>query len=192
MFLAVGSVSEFVKVVQIVCWIALPVFTVVTALIVYQHYRKVRRNREEALSAGDLPTPAAMAQLNKEADFILFDHTGLVDQYHHKLCHSEARYAALQHKYAALQVKCAAMAVFAAGGQTASSNISSYTVLKREVDRFIKKYHTERKRSETIHDQLLYTNQQLEKENERLRATLESLATNPTPQFLSPATENVA
>ncbi|MBO9659576.1 MAG: hypothetical protein J7527_12200 [Chitinophagaceae bacterium] len=191
MFLAVGSVPEFVKVVQIVCWIVLPVFAVVTAFIVYLHYRKVTKNREEALKAGDLPTPAAMAQLNKEADFILFDHTGLVDQYHHKLCHSEARYAALQQKFAALQVKCAAMAVFAAGGQSESANISSYPRLKREVDRFIKKYHTDKNRSAAANQQLLYANQQLEKENERLRAVLESLTIAPTTQLLS-ATENVA
>jgi len=192
MFLAVGSVSEFVKVVQIVCWIALPVFAVVSALIVYQHYRKIRKNKEEALLAADLPTPAAMAQLNQQADFILFDHTGLVDQYHHKLCHSEARYAALQQKFAALQVKCAAMAVFAIGGQTDSSNITSYTTLKREVDRFIKKYHTDKNRSAAANEQLLYANQQLEKENERLRATLESLTTSPATQLLSAASENVA
>lgn len=192
MFLSVESVSEFVKVVQIVCWIALPVFAVVIAFIVYQHYRKVRKNREEALSAGDMATPAALAQLNKEADFIHFDHTGLVDQYHHKLCHSEARYAALQQKFAALQVKCAAMAVFAAGGQTEFSNISSYTSLKREVDRFIKKYYTQRKRSAAFQEQLLYSNKKLEKENERLRATLESLASSPATQILTPAAENVA
>ncbi len=191
MFLAAGSVSEFLKVVQIVCWIALPVFAVIIALIVYQHYRKVRKNREEALLPGDLPTPAAMAQLNKEADFILFDHTGLVDQYRHKLCHSEARYAALQQKFASLQVKCAAMAVFAAGGQTEFSNISSYRSLKREVDRFIKKYHTDKNRSAAANEQLLYANQQLKKENERLRATLESLASSPATQLLS-ASENVA
>ncbi|MCG2617248.1 hypothetical protein LZZ85_23330 [Terrimonas sp. NA20] len=192
MFLAVGSVSEFIKVVQIVCWIALPVFAVVTALIVYQHYRKIRKNREEALLAGDLPTPAAMAQLNKEADFILFDHTGLVDEYHHKLCNSEARYAALQHKYAALQVKCAAMAVFAAGGQTGESNISSYSGLKREVDRFIKKYHIERDRSAAANEQLTHINLQLEKENERLRVLIESLTVAPEAQLFVPAAENVA
>lgn len=191
MFLAAGSVSEFLKVVQIVCWIALPVFAVIIALIVYQHYRKVRKNREEALLPGDLPTPAAMAQLNKEADFILFDHTGLVDQYRHKLCHSQARYAALQQKFASLQVKCAAMAVFAAGGQTEFSNISSYRSLKREVDRFIKKYHTDKNRSAAANEQLLYANQQLKKENERLRATLESLTSSPATQLLS-ASENVA
>ncbi|MET0463974.1 MAG: hypothetical protein ABW007_12510 [Chitinophagaceae bacterium] len=192
MFLAVGSVSEFVKVVQIVCWIALPVFAVVTALIVYQHYRKIRKNRVEALSAGDLPTPAAMAQLNKEADFILFDHTGLIDEYHHKLCNSEARYAALQHKYTALKVKCAAMAVFAAGGQTSASDITSYTAMKREVDRFIKKYHTEKKQSEEIHERLVYANQQLENENERLRATLQGLTADAHAPLLVTATENVA
>jgi phosphate/sulfate permease len=192
MFLAVGPVSEFVRVIQIVCWIALPVFAVVTAIIVYQHYRKIRKNREEALSISEVRMPAAMAQLNKQADFILFDHTGLVDQYHHKLCHSEARYAALQQKFAALQVKCAAMAVFAAGGQTASSNISSYSGLKREVDRFIKKYHTDKNRSAALNQQLSHINEQLETENLRLRAMVENLTTSAGSQLFVPATENVA
>lgn len=173
MLLAAGSVSSFLKVIQIVSWIVLPVLAVVTALTIYLHYRKRKKNRAAALMVEDiLPVPASLAQLEKHADYILVDHSDLFRQYHEKLCHSQARYVALQHEFAELKTKCAALSVFAASQAQLSHEIIQYPRIKREIDQFVKKYNTERREWENANEQLSHACVELQKENQRLRERL--------------------
>lgn len=175
MLLAAGSVSELLKVVQIVSWIVFPVLTIVIGCTVYFHYSKKKRNQAEALSASGMqPAPATLARLSKDADYVLFDHTGLFDEYHKKLCHLQAMYASLQHKFSALEVKCTAMAVFAIGKEKMYDGVSAYPSMKREVDQFVKKYNTEKRQMESSNMQLTHTCLTLQKENQLLRAQLSS------------------
>lgn len=175
MLLSAGSVSEFLKVVQIVSWIVLPVLVTVVAFTVYNHYRRKKKNREEALSADEsIAAPATLAQLGKGADYVLFDHSGLVQQYHKKLCHSQAMYAALQQKFSALEVKCTAMAAFVLEQPARLRDLTGYPYIKREITRFIKKYHSEKRDWQSANLQLSNACLDLQKENEQLKAQLAS------------------
>jgi phosphate/sulfate permease len=178
MLLSAGSASEFLKVVQIVSWIVLPVLATVVAFTIYSHYRRKKKNRASALSAdGALPAPATLAQLGKGADYVLFDHSGLVQQYHEKLCHSQAMYAALQHKFSALEIKCTAMAAFVLKQPGRIRDLTGYPFVKREINQFIRKYHAEKKDWQSANLQLSASCLDLQKENEQLKAQLASLAT---------------
>jgi len=175
MLLSAGSVSEFLKVVQIVSWIVLPVLAIVIAFTVYSHYRRKKKNRAEALSSGEaMASPETLAHLGKNADYVLFDHSGLIQQYHNKLCHSHAMYATLQHKFSALEIKCAAMAAFMLKQPSRISDLTGYPFVKREINQFIRKYHTEKKDWQSANLQLSNTCLDLQKENEQLRAQLAS------------------
>jgi len=180
MLLAAGSVSEFLRLIQIISWIVLPVMALVAGITVYVHYRKKKKNREAALAADEiLPLPATLADHGRGADYIHFDHTGLVQQYHKRLCHLQAKYTALRQKSSALEIKCMAFAVFASGGTNAATGIKSYQALKAEADHFIKKYNAEKKEWENTSERLAFAYRILEKEYEALLFQLQPGARDP-------------
>jgi chromosome segregation ATPase len=180
MLLAAGAVSEIVRVVQIICWIILPVLLLAILLTVFLHYRKKKKNREESLPAEELlPVPAMLVQGKTPADYILFDHSGLVHQYHNKLCHSQARYTALRHDFSRLETKYTALAVYASHqtdhpkATTMENSVSLSPVMQEEIDLLIKKHKAEKQEWREKNEQLAHSYRSLEQENNLLQAKLE-------------------
>lgn len=187
MLLAAGAVSEIIRFVQVLCWIILPVLALVILLTVFLHYRKKKKNKAEALPAEELlPVPATLIQGKSPADYILFDHSGLVDQYHNKLCHSQAKYTALRHDFSRLATKYTALALYASNHTynpkekiMENPAVQLSPVMQEEIDSLIKKHKTEKQDWKEKNERLAHSYRSLEQENNLLQAKLE-LATATT------------
>lgn len=187
MLLAAGAVSEIIRFVQVLCWIILPVLALVILLTVFLHYRKKKKNKSEALPAEELlPVPATLIQGKKPADYILFDHSGLVDQYHNRLCHSQAKYTALRHDFSRLETKYTALALYASNHtynpkEKTMENpaVQLSPVMQEEIDSLIKKHKAEKQDWKEKNERLAHSYRSLEQENNLLQAKLE-LATATT------------
>ncbi len=187
MLLAAGAVSEIIRFVQVLCWIILPVLALVILLTVFLHYRKKKKNEAEALPAEELlPVPATLVQGKSPADYILFDHSGLVDQYHNKLCHSQAKYTALRHDFSRLETKYTALALYASNHTynpkektMENPTVQLSPVMQEEIDSLIKKHKAEKQEWKEKNERLAHSYRSLEQENNLLQAKLE-LATATT------------
>ena len=181
MLLAAGAVAEMVRFVQILCWIILPVLTLVILLTVFLHYRKKKKNRAEALPAEELlPVPAVLSGSKTPADYIFFDHSGLVHEYRSKLCHSQARYTALRHDFSQLETKFTALAIYASNytNNAKSKPMENIPVqlnpaMQEEIDQLMKRHKAEKKEWEEKAEQLAGSYRSLEQENTYLQARLE-------------------
>lgn len=181
MLLAAGAVSEIISFIQVLCWIILPVLALAILLTVFLHYRKKRKNEAEALPAEELlPVPATLLQGKKAADYILFDHSGLVDQYHNRLCQSQAKYTALRHDFSRLETKYTALALYASNHtynpkeeEMENSALQLNPAIQEEIDWLIKKHKAEKQEWKEKNDQLAHSYRSLEQENNLLQAKLE-------------------
>jgi chromosome segregation ATPase len=95
--LASGILLEFAQFLRIISWITFPVLflAVIITIIIHYYRKKKRKNGEEPLT--------------EEGVHLLFDHTGLIRQYHTKLSYNQARYAALKQDFEKLELKYAAL-----------------------------------------------------------------------------------
>lgn len=94
--LASGILLEFAQFLRIISWITFPVlFLAVIITIIFHYYRKKKRKNSEPFA--------------EEGVHLLFDHTGLIRQYHTKLSYNQARYAALKQDFEKLELKYAAL-----------------------------------------------------------------------------------
>ena len=84
---------------QIVTWIIAPAFLLTILVTVYLHYR--RKKRDAALQKPDEKeflnaSPEQVGYTNGEGEYVLFDHSTLIQEYKHRLSYHHARTAALQ------------------------------------------------------------------------------------------------
>lgn len=97
MILASGILLEFAQFLRIISWITFPVLFLAVVITVIIHYYKKKKGK------GLETIPA------EEGVHLLFDHTGLVRQYHSELSYNHARYAALKQDFEKLELKYAAL-----------------------------------------------------------------------------------
>ena len=117
MLLATGPSFEFIKLIQILCWILLPVAAIVMLLTVLFHYRRRKKamhqssvSEEEFIKA----SPELLGYTNGDGAYIFFDQSSVIAEYKKKLSYNHARYTALRHDYDKLETKYAALAGYLA------------------------------------------------------------------------------
>lgn len=178
MLLTAGAVIEFVKFVQILCWIILPALLIAVGVTIFLHYRKKKINQAAAESAvaEDMPLlPTTFNHKKADGDYVLFDHTALIRQYRDRLCYSHARYTALQHDFSALETRFAALVQYASGTflNDKNNNMENFREqlpqhLQEEINLLVQEHAAERKEMLGRLEQLGRSYQSLEQENESL------------------------
>ena len=116
MLLATGPSFEFVRLIQILCWILLPIGAGVILLTVFFHYRNKRRasrmnevSEEEFLKA----SPELLGYTNGDGEYVFFDQSSVLAEYKKKLLYYHARYTALRHDFDKLELKYNALGTYA-------------------------------------------------------------------------------
>ncbi|MEO5562507.1 MAG: hypothetical protein ABIR18_03710 [Chitinophagaceae bacterium] len=103
---------EFMRFIQILVWIILPVFLSAIMLTIFLHYKKKKKgdhtSAEDAENNFILATPEQFNhKKNDEGDgeYVFFDHSGLIREYKSRMFYNHARYTALRNDYAKLEAK---------------------------------------------------------------------------------------
>ena len=121
MLLAIGPSFEFVRFLQVLGWIILPVALLALIITIVLHYRKKRsgnilaENDEEKLI---LASPEQLGYTRGDGEYVFFDHSALISEYKKRLSYNHARYTALRHDFDRLQVRYTDLASFAATNST--------------------------------------------------------------------------
>ena len=117
MLLAIEPSFEFVRFLQVLGWIILPMALVALIITVILHYRKKRSgnissdNDEEKLI---LASPEQLGYTRGDGEYVFFDHSALISEYKKRLSYNHARYTSLRHDFDKLQVRYTDLASFAA------------------------------------------------------------------------------
>src|SRR6185503_7778284 len=117
MLLLAGPNPEFLKFIQILCWISLPAFISAALITLFLHYRK----RKKGIPVAEIQTqetlalafPRQLGYTNGNGEYVLFDHSDLMREYRDRLSYNHARYTALQSDFTAIETKYAALAKYA-------------------------------------------------------------------------------
>jgi len=116
MLLTTGPSFEFVRLIQILCWILLPIGAAVILLTVFFHYRNKRKrsqlneiSEEEFLKA----SPELLGYTNGDGEYVFFDQSSVLAEYKRKLLYYHARYTALRHDFDKLELKYNALGNYA-------------------------------------------------------------------------------
>lgn len=173
MFLTASPSFEFVRFMQILVWIILPVLLSAVTLTIFFHYR---RKKKANITADDAETDLLLAspeQFNhriSDGEYVFFDHSSLIREYKNKMFYNHARYAALRNDYAVLEAKYSSLAN--------SDNIISLLTTKKidmknhdgqTADSFTADQATEKKELADKLEQLHRSYQRLEEENRFLQ-----------------------
>ena len=117
MLLVAGPNPDFLKFIQVVCWIILPVLVSAVLITIFLHYRKKKKDiagqDKETEDKVTLAFPLQVGYTNGNGEYVLFDHSDLMRQYRDKLSYNHARYTALQHDFTAIETKYTALAKYA-------------------------------------------------------------------------------
>ena len=104
MLLAIGPFTSLTDFLQLVCWIVLPILILTALITVIYHYFRKKRNSSQSLADDEIAKLTSPQNASKPA-YLLFDHTGIIRQYQHKLSYSHARYTALRKDFEQLERK---------------------------------------------------------------------------------------
>src|SRR5258706_16432460 len=102
MLLVTGPAPEFIKFIQILCWIVIPVLAFIVLVTAFFHYRKKRKEWDDdsdKSSKEDMlmqASPEQVGYTNGDGKYILFDHSNLVREYKSRLTYNHARVTALE------------------------------------------------------------------------------------------------
>ena len=116
MLLATGPSFEFVRLIQILCWILLPIGAVAMLITVLHHYlHKRKASRLSAVSDDDFlkASPELLGYTNGDGQYIFFDQSSVLAEYKRKLQYYHARYNALRHDFDKLELKYNALGTYA-------------------------------------------------------------------------------
>ena len=117
MLLSIGPSFEFVKFIQVICWIIVPVSLLAIILTIFFHYRKKRSvitsadNIDERLT---LASPEQLGYTKGDGEYVFFDHSALIGEYKNRLSYNHARYTALRYDFEKLESKYTGLAGYAA------------------------------------------------------------------------------
>lgn len=108
MLLTAGPSFEFIRFMQILVWIILPLLLCAITVTVFFHYRKKKKHDVTPAEAEDNFVLAAPEQFNhhkSDGEYIFFDHSGLIREYKARMFYNHARYTALRKDYVELEEK---------------------------------------------------------------------------------------
>ncbi len=181
MFLATGSSFDFMQFLQILCWILVPALLLAVMATIFFHYRKrqAARKEEESGEALVMGSPEIVGYTKGDGEYICFDHSPLISEYKNRLTFTHARFAALRHDFEKLEIRYAALADYTAARFKAknlpdmeSLNEQLPRPIKKEVDKILAQYRSEK---DELHANLAQLNQSfksLEEENQLLQDQL--------------------
>ena len=115
MLLTTGPSFEFVKFIQILCWIILPVSLIAVMLTVIFHYKKKRTGIADAEKMDESLTQASPEQMGftrGDGEYVFFDHSALIGKFKNRLSYNHARYTALRHDFEKLETKYSGLASY--------------------------------------------------------------------------------
>lgn len=178
MLLATGPAFDFVKFVQILCWIILPVFLLAGLLTVFLHYRKKKREKAETPGDNDESfmhaSPELLGYTKGDGEYVFFDHSSLISGYKKRLSFNHARYTALHYDFEKLETKYAMLARYTAAitnkKNTNMENLreSMPRHVEKEINKMVIDYEAEKKELIGKLEQLNKSYQSLELEHESL------------------------
>lgn len=169
MLLAAGPSFEFMRFMQILVWIILPVLLSAVALTVFLHYRRKRKEVAVAEDAENSLILAAPEQFNHkivDGQYVHFDHSGLIREYKKRMFFNHARYAALRKDYALLEARYSLLA--GSSGRIAHVKTKNIYMKNQDVqftDQLPENPTTEKKELTDKLEQLHRSYQRLEEEN---------------------------
>ena len=178
MLLVAEPAVGLLKFIQILCWIILPVLLSTVLVTVLFHYRRKRREAEGDADAEDHllhASPEQVGYTNDNGEYVLFDHSPLIQEYKDRLSYNHARYTVLQKDFAAIATKYTALAQYA---QARLSTPKSKTMknlheqmpghIEAEINKLVQEHTMEKKEWLERLDQLNRSYQSLEQENRLL------------------------
>jgi chromosome segregation ATPase len=178
MLLATGSAFDFVKFIQILCWIILPVLLLAVLLTVFLHYRKKKFEKAEAENEDEEfmhASPELLGYTKGDGEYVFFDHSSLISEYKKRLSYNHARYTALHHDFEKLETKYAMLASYATTMLINKKNINMENVqdsmpqnMETEINKMTEDYTAEKKELLTRLEQMKNSYQNLEHEHELL------------------------
>jgi len=178
MFLATGSAFDFVKFIQILCWIILPVLLLAVLLTVFLHYRKKKIEKTEAENGDEElmhASPELLGYTKGDGEYVFFDHSSLISEYKKRLSYNHARYTALHHDFEKLETKYAMLASYATTVLINQKNINMENLhdsmpqnMETEINKMTENYAAEKKELLSRLEQMKNSYQNLEHEHELL------------------------
>jgi len=178
MLLATGSAFDFVKFIQILCWIILPVLLLAVLLTVFLHYRKKKIEKAEAENGDEEfmhASPELVGYTKGDGEYVFFDHSSLISEYKKRLSYNHARYTALRHDFEKLETKYAMLASYATTMLINKKNINMENLqdsmpqnMETEINKMTEDYIAEKKELLTRLEQMKNSYQNLEHEHELL------------------------
>lgn len=188
MFLATGSAFDFVKFIQILCWILVPVFVLVASLTIFLHYRRKKIEKAEEAAGDDAfihSSPELLGYTKGDGEYIFFDHSSLISGYKKRLSYNHARYTALHHDFEKLETKYTVLAEYTNGiinnkRNTHMENLQEQNPrqLEKEINKMCAEHAAEKKELLDRLEQVGKSYQSLEEEHESLleKVSLETVA----------------
>jgi len=178
MLLATGSAFDFVKFIQILCWIILPVLLLAVLLTVFLHYRKKKIEKAEAENGDEEfmhASPELVGYTKGDGEYVFFDHSSLISEYKKRLSYNHARYTALRHDFEKLETKYAMLASYATTMLINKKNINMENLqdsmpqnMETEINKMTENYAAEKKELFSRLEQMKNSYQNLEHEHELL------------------------
>lgn len=164
MLLAIGPSVEFIKFLQVLGWIVLPVSVIALVITVIVHYRKKRSgmitsaDEEQKLIQS---SPELLGYTKGDGEYVFFDHSSLIKEYKKSLSFNLARYTALKHDFEKLQSKY--------------SDISSYAIKKFSHNKTKNMENTYDHLPRPLQDEIASLSATYKIEKEELRSKLEQV-----------------
>lgn len=178
MLLATGSAFDFVKFIQILCWIILPVLLLAVLLTVFLHYRKKKLEKAEVENEDEEfmhASPELLGYTKGDGEYVFFDHSSLISEYKKRLSYNHARYTALHHDFEKLETKYAMLASYATTMliNKKNSNMENFQDsmpqnMEAEISKMTEDYTAEKKELLIRLEQMKNSYQNLEHEHELL------------------------
>ena len=191
MFLVAGPSPEFLKFIQILAWIIAPIFLIAIVVTIYMHYRK-RKKKDQLTGAEEdellEASPEQVGYTKGDGEYVLFDHSPLIQEYKDRLTYHHARNAALQQDMDKLSAKYDLLINYATFSFDSSnstkketmeqltSNTAESTILETSVEQHFLKDMVEEKKAQIEFLQSQLDNrlkQQHEVEQQRLAVLAE-------------------
>jgi len=164
MLLATGPSSEFIKFLQVLGWIILPVSFIAVVITVILHYRKKRSGIADSAEEEQKliqSSPELLGYTKGDGEYVFFDHSSLIGKYKRRLSYNHARYTALKHDFDKLQSKY--------------SDLTSYAVIKFSHNKTRNMENTYQHMSQPLQDEIAKLSAAYKVEKEELRSKLEHM-----------------
>lgn len=156
----------------------LPVFVSAVLVTFYTHYRRKKAAEKNGKQTEDefmQASPEQVGYTKGDGEYILFDHSQLIQEYKDRLSSAHARFQALQHDFTGIETKYNALAMYT---QTLLINNKKVTMenlqeqlpkhIQAEIHKLSQDHASEKKEWLARLEQLSRTNQILEQENRAL------------------------